>query len=107
MSVLSFIHTFHILYTNPRNNCSTPLYKSLSSDVLINEKKSRYIDQKYVRITILWAIRGQKVAICGLWSQQFIVAEGHNILEVTERLFVVKGFHSSLWLKATTFERLQ
>ena len=98
--MLSFIHTFHKLYTNPRMNCSTPLYKSLSSDVLINEKKTKYIDQKYVRITILWAIRGQKVAICGLWSQQFIVAEGHNILEVTERLFVVKVFHSSLWLKS-------
>ena len=71
------------------------------------KKKTKYIDQKYARITILWAIRGQKVAICGLWSQQFIVAEGHNILEVTERLFVVKGFHSSLWSKATTVERSQ
>ena len=66
-----------------------------------------YIDQKYVRIAILWATKGHNVAICSLWSQQFIVAEGHNILEVTERLFMVKEFHSSLWLKGTTFEMLQ
>ena len=30
-----------------------------------------------------------KVAICCLWSPQFIVAESHNILEVTERLVTV------------------
>ena len=71
------------------------------------KKKTKYFDQKYVRIAILWAKRGHKVTICDLWSQQFIVAEGHNILEVTERLFMVKEFHSSLWLKGTTFEMLQ
>ena len=48
-----------------------------------------------------------KGAIYALWSPQFIVAEGHNILEVTERLFKVKEFHSSLWSKATTVERSQ
>ena len=47
------------------------------------------------------------MAICGLWPPQFIVAEGHNILEVTERLFMFKGFHGSLWSKATTFMKSQ
>ena len=47
------------------------------------------------------------MAICGLWSPQFNVAEGHSILEITERLFMVKEFHGSLWSKATTVERSQ
>ena len=47
------------------------------------------------------------MAICGLWSPQFIVAEGHNIREITERLFMFKGFHGSLWSKATTVMRSQ
>ena len=43
---------------------------------------------------------GNKVAIYGLRPSQFVVAEGHNIFEVTERLFTVECHHRLLWLKA-------
>ena len=36
-----------------------------------------------------------------------MVAEGHNIFEVTKRLFVVGGHHSLFRPNATTFEELQ
>ena len=38
---------------------------------------------------------------------QFIVSEGHNIWQITERLFAARDHHSSLCLKATIFERSQ
>ena len=34
---------------------------------------------------------------------QFVILEGHNILEVTERLFASGVGHSSLRPKATTY----
>ena len=43
----------------------------------------------------------------GRRSIQFELIRGYSILEVTERLFVAVGYHSSLWPKATTFEKLQ
>ena len=49
--------------------------------------------------------KNHKQIICGLRPPQFVVAEGHNIFEVTERLFAALGRHSSLWPKATTFEK--
>ena len=52
-------------------------------------------------------LRSHREAIFGLWPPQFIVPEGHNIWEVTERLFVALGHHSSLYPKATTFEKSQ
>ena len=53
MAMLAFIHKFPIPYTNPRSNCSNILYKSLPSDMFINGKKTKHIDQKLFRIAIL------------------------------------------------------
>ena len=52
-------------------------------------------------------LRSHREAIYGPWPPQFIVPEGHNIWEVTERLFVAFAHHSSLCLKATAFEKSQ
>ena len=43
----------------------------------------------------------------GRRSAQFELIRGYIFLEVTERLFMTVGYHSSLWPKATTFEKLQ
>ena len=40
-------------------------------------------------------------------SPQFIVGEGHNIIYITDLLFVDKVCRSSLWPKATTFDKFQ
>ena len=38
-------------------------------------------------------------------SPQFIVGEGHNIIYITDLLFVDRVCRSSLWPKATTFDK--
>ena len=39
-------------------------------------------------------LRGNTNAICNQWPRQFVVAEYHKILEVTEWLFTARGRHS-------------
>ena len=36
------------------------------------------------------------------WMTQFIVYRGHNIIEIMEDIFPVRGRHSSLWTESTT-----
>ena len=38
---------------------------------------------------------------------QFVVAKGHNNFKIIEKIFAASGRHSSLWPKATTFEKSQ
>ena len=47
------------------------------------------------------------MAICDLWPPQFVVVKGHNIFEVTKRLFTARGHYSLLWPKAKTSEKSQ
>ena len=49
----------------------------------------------------------QRDTICGLSQPQFIVPEGQNIWEVTERLSLAFGHHNLLCLKVITFEKSQ
>ena len=46
-----------------------------------------------------------KTFVCNRKGSQIVVAKGHIILEVTERLFVTRGHYNLLWSKATTFEK--
>ena len=107
MTMLPFIH---------KSINHTPIPDRIAQTYYINHylqicslmgKKRNILTRSYSEQPYCEQEGDHKVVIYGLWSQQFIVTEGDNILEVTERLFMVKGFHSSMWLKATTVERLQ
>ena len=64
-----------------------------------------YTVMRFIVFVYLYSVT--RIQIMCLISKKFVVAEGHNIFEVTERLFAAGGNHSSLWPKATTFEKSQ
>ena len=47
----------------------------------------------------------QTFTFTALRPPQFAVSRDHNIWVVTESVFMASGHHSSLWPKATTFEK--
>ena len=50
-------------------------------------------------------LRSPEYLILAAKSPQFIVGEGHNIIYITDLLFVDRVCLSSLWPKATTFDK--
>ena len=49
---------------------------------------------RVARLATFVAKLNHKQIICGLRPPYFVVAEGHNIFEVTKRLFAAFGRHS-------------
>ena len=52
-------------------------------------------------------LRSPEYLILAAKSPQFIVGEGHSIFYMTDLLFADRVHNSSLWSKATTFDKLQ
>ena len=93
-----------------------PQYSATRAKVKTWRYASRLVQASFLTMYLLqYSLRVARLAaftqnknnkiIYGLRLPQFVVAEGHNIFEVTERLFAVGGHHSSLWPKVTTFEK--
>ena len=58
--------------------------------------------------TFVDKLSGHREDICNIWSLLLVVAEGHTIWDITERLFTARGCYSLLWAtKFTTFEKFQ
>ena len=77
---------------NSGSSCSSSGSGISSSRVICS--RGPFVSTTVHGIQSLDHLRGSTNAICRQRQQQFVVAEYHNILEITEWLFTARGCHS-------------